>query len=55
LGKNSQHHQKEISKIEWVPTKQPLTFERAEDGLIVSLPQNNDPELSYANAIRVLS
>ena len=55
LAKNSEYFPKEIQKIEWLPTKQPLTFERNENGLIVSLPQKNSDELSYANVIRLFS
>jgi len=55
LAKNSIHFPKEIQKLEWVPTKQPLAFERNEDALIVSLPENNASQLTYANVISVLS
>jgi alpha-L-fucosidase len=55
LAKNSEHYPKEIQKIEWVPTKQSLTFERNENGLIVSLPAKTSDELSYANVIKILS
>lgn len=54
LAKNSKHFPKEIQKVEWLPTKQSLTFERNEKGLIVSLPQKISDELSYANAIKIL-
>jgi alpha-L-fucosidase len=55
LAKNSQHLPKEIQKIEWVPTKQSLTFERNENGLVVSLPEKTSDELTYANVIKILS
>lgn len=55
LAKNSKHFPKEIQKVEWLPTKQSLTFERNEKGLIVSLPQKISDELSYANVIKILS
>jgi alpha-L-fucosidase len=55
LAKNSQHFPKEIQKIEWVPTKQSLTFERNENGLIVSLPEKTSDELKYANVIKIFS
>jgi alpha-L-fucosidase len=55
LVKNSQYFPKEIQKIEWVPTKQSLTFERNDHGLIVSLPQKTSDELTFANVIKVLS
>ena len=55
LAKNSEHFPKEIQKLEWLPTKQALAFERNEDALIVSLPENNPDQLTYANVIRVLS
>ena len=55
LAKNSAHFTKEIQKVEWVPTKQSLTFERNENGLVVSLPEKISDDLNYANAIRILS
>jgi len=54
LATNSEYFPGEIQKLEWVPTKQSLTFERKENGLIVSLPEGRPDELSYANAIKVL-
>ncbi|MGZ8540740.1 MAG: hypothetical protein ACXWV6_08850 [Chitinophagaceae bacterium] len=36
LAKNGEPFPKEIQKIEWLPTKQSLIFERNENGLIVS-------------------
>ena len=55
LAKNSEHFPKEIQKVEWVPTKQSLAFERNENGLIVSLPGKTSDELTYANVIKILS
>jgi alpha-L-fucosidase len=55
LVKNSGYFPKEIQKVEWVPTKQSLSFERNENGLVVSLPEKTFDELSYGNVIRVLS
>jgi alpha-L-fucosidase len=55
ITKNSQHFQKEIQKVEWVPTKQSLSFERGENGLIVSLPEKASDDLNYANVIKILS
>jgi alpha-L-fucosidase len=55
LGKNSEYFQKEIQKVEWLPTKQSLAFERNENDLTVSLPEKNFEELMYANVITVLS
>lgn len=55
LAKNSKHFPKEIQKIEWLPTKQSLTFERNENGLIVSLPEKKSDELAYANVIKIFS
>ena len=55
LAKNSEHFPKEIQKIEWFPTKQTLTFERNENGLIVSLPEKTSDEMTYANVIKILS
>jgi alpha-L-fucosidase len=55
LAKNSEYFPAAIQKIEWVPTKQSLAFERNENGLIVYLPAKPSDELSYANVIKVLS
>lgn len=55
LAKNGEYFPKEIQKVEWVPTKQSLAFERNENGLIVYLPGKPADELSYANVIKVLS
>ena len=55
LAKNSEHFQKEIQKVEWLPTKQSLTFERNENGLIVSLPGKTSDDLNYANVIKIFS
>jgi alpha-L-fucosidase len=55
LAKNSQYYQKEIQKIEWLPTKQSLSFERNENGLMVFLPENAPDEFKYANVIKILS
>jgi alpha-L-fucosidase len=55
LAKNSQYFPKEIQKVEWVPTKQSLAFERNENGLTVYLPGKPADGLSYANVIKVLS
>lgn len=55
LAKNSEHFAKEVQKIEWVPTKQSLSFERSEDGLKISLPEKTSNDLNYANVVKVLS
>ena len=55
LAKNNEHFPKEIQKIEWVPTKQPLNFERNENGLTISLPEKTSEELNYANVVKILS
>ena len=55
LAKNSEHFPKEIQKVEWLPTKQSLTFERNENGLSVSLPGRTSGDLTYANVIKILS
>ena len=55
LAKNSQYLPKEIQKIEWVPTKQSLTFERNENGLVVTLPERVSDEITYANVIKIFS
>jgi alpha-L-fucosidase len=55
LAKNSKHLTKEIQKIEWLPTKQSLNFERNESGLHISLPEKASDDLTYANAIKIFS
>jgi alpha-L-fucosidase len=55
LGRDSEYFQKEIQKVEWLPTKQSLTFERNENGLAVSLPEKTSDELNYANVIKIFS
>jgi alpha-L-fucosidase len=55
LAKNNEYFPKEIQKIEWVPTKQSLSFERNENGLIVSLPGKTSDDLNYANVIKIFS
>ena len=55
LAKNSPHFPKEIQKVEWLPTRQSLTFERTGKGLVVALPERTSDELTYANVIRILS
>ena len=55
LAKNSEHFPKEVQKIEWMPTKQSISFQRNENGLIVSLPQKTSDEWTYANVIKILS
>lgn len=55
LGRDSEYFQKEIQKVEWLPTKQSLTFERNENGLTVSLPEKTSDELNYANVIKIFS
>jgi len=53
LARNSEHFKKDIQKVEWVPTKQPLTFERNESGLVVTLPERASDGLTYANVIKI--
>ncbi len=55
LAKGSEHFPKEIQKLEWVPAKQPLAFERNENGLVVSLPEKPSAGLVYANVIKIIS
>ena len=55
LAENSQYFPHEIQKIEWLPTKQSLTFERNESGLVVTLPDRTSDELTYANVLKILS
>jgi alpha-L-fucosidase len=55
LAKNSEYFTKEIQKIEWLPTKQSLSFERNENGLKISLPEKTSDDLNYANALKIFS
>ena len=55
LAKNSRLFPKEIQKLEWLPTRQSLTFERTENALVVALPEKAADELTYANVIKILS
>ena len=55
LAKNSEHFTKEIQKIEWLQTKQSLTFERNDNGLTLSLPEKTSDELIYGNVIKIFS
>ncbi|MBS1564371.1 MAG: alpha-L-fucosidase, partial [Bacteroidetes bacterium] len=53
LAKNSPHFPKEIQNVVSLPAKQPLTFERTENGLVVTLPEKTSDELTYANVIEI--
>lgn len=55
LKKNSELFPKEIQKVEWLPTKQSLSFERTENALVVSLPANVPGELNFANVLKIFS
>jgi alpha-L-fucosidase len=55
LAKDSPNFPKEIQKVEWLPTRQSLTFERTGKGLVVALPERTSDELTYANVIKILS
>jgi alpha-L-fucosidase len=55
LAKRSEHFTKEIQKIEWLASKQSLSFERNENGLVISLPEKPSDEPSYANVVKIIS
>jgi alpha-L-fucosidase len=55
LSRNSEYFPKEVQKAEWLPTKQSLSFERNENGLIISLPENTTDHMNYANVIKIVS
>ena len=55
LAKTNEHFPKEIQKIEWLTTKQSLTFERNDKGLIIAMPEKPSDALTYANVLKVLS
>jgi alpha-L-fucosidase len=54
LAKSSVHFPKEIRKVEWLPTKHSLAFERNENGLMISLPERTSDELTYANVVKIV-
>ena len=55
LATNNPLFPKQIQKVEWLPTKQSLSFERNENGLIVSLPAKAHDESAHTNVIKILS
>jgi alpha-L-fucosidase len=55
LATQSKHMPKEIQKVEWLSSKQSLSFERNENGLIISLPEKPSDEFSYANVVKIVS
>jgi alpha-L-fucosidase len=55
LARNSIHFPKKIQRVEWLPTKQSLAFERNENGLIISSPEKTSDESTYANVVRIFS
>lgn len=55
LAKNSEYFPKEIQKIELLPTKQSLTFERNQNGLLITLPGKESDESAFANVIKIFS
>jgi len=55
LAKQSEHFAKEIQKIEWLPSKRSLSFERNENGLIISLPEKPSDDVSFANVVKIIS
>jgi len=55
LAKGSKHFPKEIQRVEWLSTKQSLSFERNENCLVVSLPEKSSDEFTYANVLKILS
>jgi alpha-L-fucosidase len=55
LASTSEHFAKKIQKVEWLPTREALSFERNENGLTVSLPAKMAEELSHTIVIKILS
>ena len=55
LATNNPLFPKQIQKVEWLPTKQSLSFERNENGLNVSLPAKTPVESTHTNVIKILS
>lgn len=55
LSKASDLFPKEIQKATLLSTRQSLTFERNDKGLLVSLPEKPSDELSYANVLQIFS
>jgi alpha-L-fucosidase len=54
LAKQSAHFGKEIQRVEWLLSKQSLTFERNENGLIISLPEKTSEDFSFANVVKII-
>jgi alpha-L-fucosidase len=55
LGKQSRLLDKEIQKIEWLPSKQSLSFERNENSLTISLPERPSDDFIFANVVKIIS
>jgi alpha-L-fucosidase len=53
LASGSVNFPGEISRVEFLSLRQPLTFQRTGDGLVVSLPENK-PDDFYANVFKIL-
>jgi alpha-L-fucosidase len=53
LASASVHYPQQISKVELVSTKQPLKFERTNDGLLVYFPEKEVPN-SYAVPLKIV-
>jgi alpha-L-fucosidase len=54
LAKQTNLLSREIQRVEWLPTKQSLNFERNENGLTVALPERPSDDLAFANVVKVM-
>ena len=55
LAKQSELFTRKVQKIEWLPSKQSLRFERNENGLVISLPEKPSDQPAYANVVKIIS
>lgn len=53
LGRDSKYLPSEIQKIEWLPTKQSLKYERDDSSLTVFLPERKSDESNYAGVLKI--
>jgi alpha-L-fucosidase len=53
LAKQNGYFPKEIQSVELLQSKQSLSFERNENGLVISLPERPSDEFSFANVVKI--
>lgn len=55
LAKNNSLFAKDIQKVELLSSKQSLTFERNENGLVITLPERPSDDIAHTNVFKILS